>query len=201
MVLRRLESLIGEYTMMQKQNLYFIAILPPKADGEKIIQIQKELSERYDTRAALKVEPHITLKAPFLFPAVEHTVVTDWFKQMKLAVSTFELELRDFGAFPNPNRPVIYIKPQANPNLMDLQKQIIQDFRDTFPTTPIMSLELNFKAHLTIAFRDLKPAIFKEAWEEFRNRKYGTSFTVSEIWLMQHNGVKWNGIDSYTLHN
>jgi len=199
LVLRRLQSLIGEYTMMQKQNLYFIAILPPKAEGEKIALIQKDISERYDTRAALKVEPHITLKAPFLFPAVEHPVVTDWFRQMKLAVSSFDLELRDFGAFPNPNKPVIYIKPQANPNLMDLQKQIIQDFRSHFPSIQLMSIELSYKAHLTIAYRDLKPAQFKAAWEEFREKKYGTSFSVTEIWLMQHNGVKWNGIDKYPL--
>ena len=185
--------------MMQKQNLYFIAILPPKAEGEKIALIQKDISERYDTRAALKVEPHITLKSPFLLPAVEHPVVTDWFKQMKLTVSSFDLELRDFGAFLNPDKPVIYIKPQANANLMDLQKQIIQNFRNHFPSIQLMSLELSFKAHVTIAYRDLKPALFKVAWEEFREKKYETSFSVTEIWLMQHNGVKWGSIDKYTL--
>ena len=185
--------------MMQKQNLYFIAILPPKSDGENIVLIQQEICERFDTRAALKVEPHITLKAPFLFQASEHQIIIDWFKKMEIEVSSFELILKDFAAFPNPDKPVIYIKPLASSHLMDLQKQIINEFRNAFPSTPLMSLELNFKAHLTIAYRDLKPTLFKTAWEEFKNRKYKTSFEVAEIWLMQHNGVKWNGIEKYIL--
>jgi len=185
--------------MGERQNLYFIAIVPPGEDGEKIIFIQQDISNRYDTRASLKVEPHITFKAPFMFAASAHLNVTEWFRNIRLDVKPFVLELKDFGAFPNPKKPVIYINPVTNSSLMNLQKGIIQSFQEAFPSVPIMSIELNFKPHLTVAYRDLKPEIFWKAWEEFRHKKFSASFAVTEIWLMQHDGVKWNRIESHNL--
>ena len=184
---------------MKNGNLYFLAIVPPAIICEEIITIQKDIAERFQSSAAMKVIPHITLKAPFRLPAEEHKNVIHWFNQMIINVAPFNLELKDFDAFKNPKQPVIYIKPVFSPALFDLQKQISDNFNTAFPDIPFKDTELEFKPHLTVAYRDLKPRFFEEVWQEFQTKNYEASFSVTGFWLMQHNGQRWESIFSHDL--
>lgn len=173
------------------ENLYFLAITPPEELSQKIVRIQEDIAVRFGTVASLKVMPHITLKAPFLFPQAEHENVVRWFCDMQIIASKFSVELIDFDAFHNKKKPVIYIKPAANPALTNLQKQIILNFKNNFPGEIVMSLETNFHAHLTVAYRDLAPVRFEEAWEEFKDKSFHDTFEVESFHLLKHNGKRW----------
>ncbi len=177
---------------MGSENLYFAAIIPPLQIQEIVLKIQRDISARFQTFAVLKVVPHITLKAPFKFPSGMHSQVLTWFESMNCDLGSFELALQDFGCFPNPKCPVIYLKPVITPPLMDLQKAIIGEFRNAFSSQNITQIELAFKPHMTVAYRDLNPALFAAAWAEFKSKKFAVSFPVDKIFLMQHNGKQWN---------
>ncbi|TDE18181.1 2'-5' RNA ligase family protein [Dyadobacter psychrotolerans] len=185
---------------MEIQNLYFIAIIPPEDVCDEIITIQRYLADRFQTRKSLKVVPHITLKAPFACLATEHQNVVDWFDRLHLSVKPFSVELNDFGSFPNSKQPVIYIKPEENQSLTELQKSLLSQFQTIFPENEVKKLELIFRPHLTVAYRDLKPEFFRVAWKEFSVRKYGASFDVGHIHLLLHDQVKWNLIRSLALN-
>ncbi|MBE9464282.1 2'-5' RNA ligase family protein [Dyadobacter subterraneus] len=181
------------------ENLYFLAITPPEEISKEIIEIQEDIAARFDSRASLKVMPHITLKAPFKFPMAAHIIVLEWFENLQINQSAFNLELKDYGAFHNKNKPVIFIKPEKNASLATLQKQILSEFENAFPGVAIMDLELDFHPHLTIAYRDLKVNLFQEAWREFQAREFLKIFEVNDFHLLQHDGKKWNIIRTFPL--
>lgn len=181
------------------ENLYFLAITPPDDISKKVTVIQEDIASRFDSRASLKVIPHITLKAPFKFPVAAHEIVLEWFENLNIDISGFDLQLKDFGAFHNKNRPVIFIKPEPNVSLMLLQKQILTEFVNSFPNVSIMDLELNFHPHMTVAYRDLNADSFQAAWPEFQSKVFSETFEVNNFHLLKHDGKKWNIIRSYSL--
>ena len=184
---------------MDNENLYFLAIVPAALICEDIISIQQDIADRFQSNAALKIIPHITLKAPFRLPANMDAQLIQWFKQMTINITPFNLELNNFDAFMNSKQPVIYIKPLFNPSLVDLQKQISHNFCTAFPEMSLKNTELQFKPHLTVAYRDLKPRFFEEAWQEFKTKNYSASFLVTDFRLIQHNGKHWESIFGYYL--
>jgi 2'-5' RNA ligase len=185
--------------MPPKETLYFIAIIPPPEICEEITRYKQDFAERYSCRAALKLIPHITLKAPFKIPPAEHTRLLEWFHSLALDVQPFHIQLKDFGVFPKKVSPVIYIRALMNEHLQKLQDSIINAFRKTFPQVSIPPTEQNFSAHLTIAYRDLKPEDFSAAWTAYRDKKYDANFTVTQFHVLQHDETKWNIIDTYSL--
>src|SRR4051812_20121753 len=100
--------------MSQHENLYFISIIPPQKIREAVTEIKQDFAERFKSSKALKVIPHITLKAPFKFPSEKHTEVLRWFVSMNVTTNFFQQELKDFGNFANKRNPVIFIEPVMN---------------------------------------------------------------------------------------
>jgi len=184
---------------MEKQNLYFVAIVLPEELSKKVISIQTEIAACFESQKSLRVVPHITLKAPFTLSASMHSEVVKWFDNLLININYFSVDLWDFGSFPNPKSPVIYIKLMGNAVLLKLQQDIIQQFYKVFSGTA-SGTEINFKPHVTVAYRDLKPEIFLRAWQEFKDRKFSESFVANSFELLQHDGKKWNVIKTFRLN-
>jgi 2'-5' RNA ligase len=181
----------------EKHNLYFIAIVPPEGICEEINRIKEDFVNRFESRKALKVVPHITLKAPFGFPAASHDQTLDWFEKMKVTVPPFQQELKDFGAFHKNRNPVIFVKPTLNVELENLQKQVLINFTTAYSSESIKESEFN--PHITVAYRDLKKELFKVAWQQYQAKKYFSTFEVNSFQLLQHDGKAWNVISTFWL--
>ena len=184
---------------MERENLYFVAILPDEKTSKEIDIFKSDLANNYESRKALAVITHITLKAPFKLIAAKHDELMYWFSNLYLNIGTFQIELKNFGAFHNKNNPVIYVNPIMNLHLYALQKELIRSFRIKYPEIGVLDIELKFKPHITVAYRDLSPEKFKEAWSVYQTKKYDTVFDVNSFHLMQHYGRKWNIIQSFSL--
>jgi 2'-5' RNA ligase len=185
--------------MRKDHSLYFIAIIPPDDLCHEITRLKEDFANRFNSRHALKVIPHITLKAPFELPKANHESTLQWFKSMPVSIAPYEQELEDFGAFNNRRNPVIYVNPKMNPSLKLLQHEIVLNFIAGYPDERIGEQELTFNPHLTIAYRDLKPHFFKEAWKEYEGKKYYAAFQVSSFSLFLHDTKRWNIISTYHL--
>ena len=184
---------------MNQQQLYFIAIvLPPQLCAE-ITHFKEDFVTRFNSRHALRVKPHITLKAPFSLPAEQQAELHDWFTQIPVPVTAFQQELKDFGAFDNRRNPVIYVHPVMNNALYQLQKEVLFQFKKKFPKANISQNESSFHPHITIAYRDLQPHLFKKAWEEYKTQKYEAVFEVSSFELLQHKTKSWETIGTHAL--
>lgn len=184
--------------MPQQDHLYFIAVIPPQDISEEITAIKTAFAQDYDSSKALKVLPHITLKAPF---SVADDAIVEWFLQTNPGIVPFDIRLDGFGAFDKKDNPVIFIAPEDNLNLNQLQKILLDDFRKHFPNQTIMHPEWHYKSHITIGYRDLTPENFSKAWAVYQSKPYNSSFRVSSIHLLKHNRRQWNIVQSKNLGN
>lgn len=185
--------------MSTNQNLFFVAIVLPPTLQSEVREIQSYIAQKYKSSRALKVVPHITLKAPFLISEDRTGEVFRWFNNLTFTVSVFNLHLAGYGCFPNKRHPVLYVKPVGNHQLFELQSQVVEQFQKSFPEIEIMSLEKHFSPHLTVAYRDLSPEYFKIAWEEFKVKSFFTKFDVMNISLLNHKGAEWEVIETHYL--
>lgn len=185
--------------MPYTENLYFIAIIPKRELREKINAFKQDFANRFNSSKALKVYPHITLKAPFKLLPVDHEKLLQWFSHLHINQKPFTIELKNFGAFPNKKSPVVYIHPIATQPLMRLQNKIILGFVENISTIVDKS-DIEFKPHATVAYKDLSPEMFSKAWEEYKHKPFTAEFEVDAFYLLQHDTKKWNVISTYNLH-
>lgn len=185
--------------MSFSKNLYFIALIPKRELCEKITAFKQDFASRFNSSKALKVYPHITLKAPFKLSPRSHTKLVNWFADLYILQNKFTIQLKDFGAFANKKSPVVYVNPVVTKELRSLHQQLIASFNSAFPDN-VHSTDLEFNPHMTIAYRDLSPEMFQKAWSEYKTKKFDASFEAEAIYLLQHDLKKWNVISTYNLN-
>ena len=184
--------------MPERENSYFIVLIPPKDVVDSTTAIKNDFAARFNSKRALRVVPHLTLKAPFNLPISGHSQLVSWFQSLSPAQSKFQMALNGFGSFENTHGPVVFILPILNDNLAVLQKEIIQNFRHLFPAH-ILPTDLKFKPHITVAYRDLSFQNYVEAWKEYSQKEFKATFTVDGVYLLRHDARQWNIIATYTL--
>ncbi len=179
---------------MITEYLYFIALIPPQPLKNEVQQIKEEFANTYNVYHALKSPPHITLIPPFKMHEQEISRLSEFLIHFASECSPFNLSLENYAAF----KPrVIFIKPILNKNLSELFDGLNERFYESFPVGERSSRL--FHPHLTIAFRDLKPNIFNRAWQDFKSKKFYASFSVDRVFLLKHNGKRWEEFKEYTF--
>jgi 2'-5' RNA ligase len=184
---------------MPQDKLYFIAILPPEDVMDEVTAFKEDMRDNYNSKTALKVMPHITLKAPFRLPAEKSREVLNWFSNIPIGTRPFQVTLKDFGSFNNKHNKVIFVKPVVTELMAGLQKNIITSFRKAFPEISMSTYEHEFKPHMTIAYRDLIEENYEKAWAVYKDKQYSATFTCNSFYLLQHNGLKWEVTQEYRL--
>lgn len=189
---------IVESNQMVKTSLFFIALIPNRRLREKINIFKHDFSKRFGSSKALKVYPHITLKAPFKCSINGKKELLNWFTQMNTPQNSFCIDLNGFGAFHNKHSPVVFINPAINNELIKLQRELMIGFDTIFPAY-VHPVDINFKPHITVAYRDLTPENFSRAWQEYKHKPFDDVFDVAAIYLLEHDRNKWNIISTYKL--
>jgi len=185
--------------MKEKKHLYFIAVIPPADVCEAVTGIKQDFANRFQSRHALKVVPHITLKSPFRLPESLRPGLLKWFQELQITVHPFQQELKDFGCFAANRIPVVYINPAVNKSLLQLHEEVMQQFRKTFTQFEPVKAESNYKPHITVAYRDLTEEEFKKAWGEYEHKSFSSIFEINSFWLLQHIQKKWEPVAQYLL--
>jgi 2'-5' RNA ligase len=184
---------------MPKEILFFIAILPPEDVMAEVTTFKENMRDNYGSKTALKVMPHITLKAPFKVPAEEHEQIVDWFRNIPANTEPFPITLENFGSFDNKHNKVIYVNPLVTEQMAGLQKNIINSFAKNFPKINMSTYEHEFKPHMTIAYRDLTDENYQIAWGIYKDKHYSATFMCNSFCLLQHNGLRWEVIQEHHL--
>jgi len=171
-----------------KKTRFFIALIPPPEVQAEATQLKEYFRDRYNSKAALRSPPHITLQAPFEWPDDHRDRLISALKQFNFQFSRVPIQLNGFGAFPP---RVIYLDVEHTPELMTLEQALRHYLKDALAIEDPRSRTRPFHPHLTIAFRDLKPAAFRRAWPEFEHREAQFAFNVPAIALLLHTGKEW----------
>lgn len=168
---------------------FFIALLPSQAIQDYANAVKQVFVDRYNSRAALKSPPHVTLQPPFewLMEAVPDLKGT--LGEFAAQVAPIPVTLSGFGAFPP---RVIFIDVIKTPSLLALQTTLIAHMEQALGIVNAEANTRSFSPHLTVGFRDLTKENFQLAWAEFQHCPLQLEFTATQLTLLQHDGQHWH---------
>jgi len=158
--------------------------------------VKQVFAREYDSRAALRSPPHITLQAPFEWdlaeqPSLSHALAE--FAQRQIPVP---IQLKGFGAFPP---RVIYLHVERTPVLLAIQTALAEEMERRFAIRDPRAKTRPFRPHMTVGFRDLSRENFRRAWAEFESQSVEFEFTVPNLTLLLHDGRRWNAVEDFPL--
>jgi 2'-5' RNA ligase len=167
---------------------YFLAIIPPDPLASVVRQWQLELATEFATKASLRSPPHITLHMPFQWKVKREQELCEALRDYFSKVLSLKVVLEGVGAFPP---RVIFINVDKSEELVACQRGLARFCRANFDIRNSDYGDQPFHPHLTLAFRDLRKAVFPMAWEAFRSRSFRETFTASHVAILRHNGTEW----------
>jgi 2'-5' RNA ligase len=171
-----------------KQRL-FIALLPPLEIQQVANQIKQHFAATYNSCAALKSPPHITLQPPFEWRSQTLSVLEQGIETFAQTRGPISITLDGFAAFPP---RVIFINVLKTPEFLGLQQALRSYLESSFGIIHPSSKLRPFTPHLTLAFRDLTPQNFDRAWSAFAAKKLYFDFFVFQLTLLSHTGKRWD---------
>ncbi|NEQ22092.1 MAG: 2'-5' RNA ligase family protein [Microcoleus sp. SIO2G3] len=175
--------------MTQSKRRFFIALVPPLEIQDYANEIKEYFAQTYDSRAAQKSPPHITLQPPFEWQLDELPLLEQSLKTFAQSRTPVPITLQRFGAFvPR----VIFINVLKTPELLTLQNELMTYCKASLGIIEPVSKTRPFAPHMTVAFRDLTKQKFRAAWSEFQHRTLEFEFTATELTLLIHDGRRWN---------
>jgi 2'-5' RNA ligase len=175
--------------MDEKSRLYFVAVTPDEEVSRQVHQIKLHIADQYNSKAALKSPPHITLYMPFRWKEEKEDRLFSTLSETASSYQPFPVYLKNFGAF---EPRAIFVRVEENKSLTLLRKDIIKAFKRQLNIFDKGFEERPFRPHLTVGFRDLKKPMFRKAWEEeFKEKEFEARFEVQGITLLKHNGKHW----------
>jgi 2'-5' RNA ligase len=173
----------------QHKQLFFLALLPPQKVQKVANEIKQYFAEVYNSKAALKSPPHITLQPPFLWELAKLPDLIEVLEKFVQLRASIPIVLQNFAAF----RPrVIYINVLKTPELLTVQKELMVELELSLEIIHQPSKQRPFSPHLTVGFKDLTKPNFYQAWQEFQQRQLYFEFTVPQLTLLHHNDKQWH---------
>jgi len=174
---------------------FFVALMLPPAVETYANSVIAELGDRYRTGTA-KAAPHITLQPPFLWDT-EAKSIEALCQELRAIAATHRpvsIHLDGFGAF----RPrVLYINVGKTESLLNLQTGVAQHLEHQLN---IVDPKANrgYSPHVTVASRNLSPALFRRIWAELQNRPVQFEFRCDRLTLLEYN-EKWYTHSAYAF--
>lgn len=173
--------------------LYFIAILPNTEISTEITDFKKYADTNFNSKHALRSPPHITVIPPFRAFYNEIEKISNTLSDFSKNQVPFDISLSNFNKF---GQSVIYIDVTENSDLQVLWKALSAMMKTDFGIENKFS-DRPFVPHLTVAFRDLEPKIFPEAWNYFSNINYERSFETNSLVLLINEDKEWQIVQRF----
>ncbi|NJM99121.1 MAG: 2'-5' RNA ligase family protein [Phormidesmis sp. RL_2_1] len=173
---------------------FFVALLPPVEVQAKANAVKEIMRDQYASKAAFRSPPHVTLLAPFEWPIAELPRLASTLAQFAAGQLPVPITLDGFGAF-SPH--VIYINVVKSDRIMTIQPELLLHLDNTLGLVSQRDRNRSFVPHLTVAFRDLKPNMFRKAWSVFQHQEIHFDFTVHQLTLLIHDGNRWSVKEDY----
>ncbi len=179
-----------------KNQIYFIAIIPPVNISEEINKLRKQLLPDFNVHNEDKKFPHITLQHTFRRSTEIEQLVTYFLNELAQVLKPFEITINNFNHFDN---RTLYIAVNKNEPLQNLYQQVKKILVEklNFPSNHISN---NFTPHITLE-KKLTKELFTMGWNAIEHLQYKATFTVSSFSLMKHNGIKWEPLHHFNFQN
>ncbi len=166
---------------------YFIAIVPEGDVQQEATAIKHELLIHFNLKYALKSPAHITLKMPFRWNEKKEEVLIHKLEEFFKSYIPFDLDFAGVGRF---GKRVIFIKVISSDTLLSLQSSLAKFCKTKLNQITELS-DSAYHPHMTLAFKDLKEARFKEYYDFLKPLKFEKSISVQKIVLLKRIERRW----------
>lgn len=170
--------------MLQK---YFIAIVPPEPLLSAIRDIKQQICDTYGTKGALRSPAHITLHMPFSWEEEREEKLIAALGAFSYA-GPIQTQLNGFACF---EPRVVYIHVEESEPLLQLQQQLVKHVMRQLQLFNQSDDRRGFHPHITVAFRDLKKAVFYRLWEDYQHEAWQAAFQCRSFCLLKHTADHW----------
>ncbi|MES2679348.1 MAG: 2'-5' RNA ligase family protein [Bacteroidota bacterium] len=160
---------------------YFIAIVIPAPVFGRIEEIKQELFKQCNLKGALRSPSHITLHRPFEWKEAKEQELIEKLRAFEFGES-FDIALKGFDFF---EPRVIYINVVQQQLLYDLHEGLKRFAKKELGLLNEVNDLRGFHPHVTVAFRDLKKAVFYGLQENFKSRYFEGDFKYAGFSLLK----------------
>lgn len=178
---------------MEKPGLYFIALIPHQELRDEIRELKEEMKIVSGAKDILKSPAHITIQKPFKRDIGEEHRIIRTLRHFASQQKPFKVDLDGFGSFPP---RVIFIQIKDHQPLIDLHYGLKKYLTDELSLTSA-EIMADIHPHVTLTTRYLTKEGFHDAWPKFRERAFVDSFEANSIYLLRHDGHKWETINRF----
>jgi len=160
-------------------NEYQLILVPHEELRNRIMQVKKEFSAKYNTTTALLNKPHIALLRFSQLEMMEERILNR-LKIVAMGARPFKVELRDFGGFPS---HTLFINVATKLPVQTLVREIRMNQR-------LMKLDNEHRPHfieepfIAIA-RKLLPWQYEKGWLEYSHRHFTGRFIADSMLLLK----------------
>jgi len=173
---------------MNEHRKYFLAWIPPEPLYTLALEEKKAIAARYNTTAALRSPPHITLHMPFLWKTKKEQDLITALLRFAAREVRVTIQFDGYGCF---TPRTIFWNVVKSENVQSFHYRLQRFCRTELQLFHSTYRDLPFHPHLTLAFRDLKKPAFAEAWAAVASRPFGASFEADRFVLLRHEDRQW----------
>lgn len=170
-----------------KKALYFVAIVIPEPIASEVRVLQEYIAAHFESKAALRSPPHITLVPPF---SAEESQIDHLSKTIRSLAGTMrsdvQIDLDGFGKF---GKRVVFVHIKPNSALTDIAALTSEALRDN--GFAIKEEHREYHPHVTVAFKDLKPVMFDQVWSYLSAMEMKHTFAAHSLALLSLQEGSW----------
>jgi 2'-5' RNA ligase len=172
---------------MKNLEKYFLAIVPPVEILGQVTAIKEDLQQKFGIKYALKSPPHVTLKMPFSYNETKEELLAGRIGDFLQMQASFPLGIIGVGTFGN---RVIFLDIVQSEELKILQSALKSFCKKDLNLIEELS-DRNYHPHMTVAFKDLKSALFREVLEVVKSHSFSARFQVTQLSLLKRSEGRW----------
>jgi 2'-5' RNA ligase len=174
--------------------MYYVAVICPPELDERITKFKIWMRTYFGCKIALKSPGHITLIPPFWMEEAQEPALHETFFTFQSSQQPISIDLNNFSHFSD---RVLFINVDDNPALHTLRKDVEDHFLQTLDGA-ITPDERPYHPHVTIANRDVTPAMFVKAWDYFSKQTFQASFETDQFSLLKLIDGKWQVVEEHS---
>lgn len=173
--------------MQDRQQLYFIAIIPPSPLLEELQKIKEHIAQKYHSYRALKSPPHITIIPPFRYPESQEGILIQALKKIQVPDRIF-ITLHNYNCF---YPKVVFIHVEKTDELDALYTHAYTVIQNELQIV-LSQKYSSFHPHITVAFKDIDMPLTQQIYEDLQtNFPIKASFEINKLSILKHNGKIW----------
>jgi len=159
---------------------YMLVLQPHEALREKIMQVKKQFSDAYQTRASMYVGPQVLL-ANFMQHPLKEDRILQRLQTIAMGYQPVKIELKDYGSFPS---HTIFIQVASKLPIQQLVKTIRTEAQLLMKLDKENRPHFMMEPHIPIA-RKLQPWQYEKGWLEYSHRQFTGRFIADAMLLLK----------------